>query len=212
MRATGTLVAITSAVVVAGLLVWQLLHRDDASSARAGAGASSPAISEREVLALRAEVASLRNQVRAMHGQPADVPATRAEPASAADVPDEAEPAPHPYADVPPELLDQAIEDDLQAFVQSEAIDETWRAATAALVTAAVRETRGAELVSVDCRSTLCRVELAHAEGSERESAVHELTMKLPFNTQGFVYVPISNPGKSVIYFARSGHHLPDPQ
>lgn len=68
------------------------------------------------------------------------------------------------------------------------------------------------QLNSVDCRSSLCRMEFSHADGQSRDLLTGQVGMLLDYPTDG-VIVSVENgtdTPDTVVYFTREGQELPD--
>lgn len=118
-----------------------------------------------------------------------------------------------PYAHIEnPVVRDSAIAGDLDRVISSESVDSAWSHDTNRAVAAAVEGlSSGLQLVATDCRTTICRVELTHADLDTQLDDLDDLTTTPPLNTSGFVRVGADGPEVSVIYFTRDGHDLPPP-
>jgi hypothetical protein len=114
-----------------------------------------------------------------------------------------------PYRDLDPVERDSAIAGDLYAAMASEPVDESWRAEAEAIFKTALADIDTADVIALECRSTLCRVELSHAGSEERLAAADAFTAQIPWEASGFVHMIPSEPPTSVIYVARAGHSLP---
>ncbi len=64
------------------------------------------------------------------------------------------------------------------------------------------------KLVSCDCRSTLCRIELEHGANAKTRDALIHMLGSAPFDGQGF-FVESPDRKKLTTYNARQGHALP---
>lgn len=96
--------------------------------------------------------------------------------------------------------------------LQVEEIDSAWSdEATSVISYAFGTDTlQTSMLQSVDCRSTLCKLEVSHDENHDQES--FEMDMVVSFAEtlpRGTMYRDPARPGVSVIYLARKGHSLP---
>ena len=210
MKPTRIHLEIILVVAVAGLLWWQQGHDEEQTSA--SPVAPTPAATQSDSadklgnLALRHEVARLRAEMSELRDSAHTSARERApeEPTQQAR-----KTTKDPYSALEPFERDAAIAGDLREAMNAEPVDESWRDQTEATFHSAVAEIAGADTVAVECRSTLCRVELAHATADERTRATDALTTKIPWDASGYVQMVPSDPPTSVIYIARAGHELP---
>jgi len=96
--------------------------------------------------------------------------------------------------------------------LQVEEVDSAWSDEAASTISYAfgVDTLQTSMLQSVDCRSTLCKLEVFHDENYDQEAftmaMMDSFAETLP---QGTMYRDPARPGVSVIYLARKGHSLP---
>jgi hypothetical protein len=117
----------------------------------------------------------------------------------------------------PEEEIEQA---DAQMWAQIDVIEEAimaedpdpdWAQAAVDELDGAYQgeEMAGAEFVSVECRTTMCRMELALTGTKTAEETFRSLADLAPWEGQGFVQIEDGELGQVVVYLAREGHSLP---
>lgn len=161
-------------------------------------------------LAVRTEIASLRTEIASLRAETRRSDTRADEP----DTPTAEPPGPrrdNPYASLPAVERDVAIADDLHVAMTNESTDGSWSHATETAFLTALADIDTADVVDLECRSTLCRVELAHPDRDGRLSATDTFTAAIPWEASGYVHMVSSEPPTSVIYVARAGHQLPAP-
>jgi hypothetical protein len=102
----------------------------------------------------------------------------------------------------------------IETTLSSEETDKTWAASASDTIQRAVQEAdNGAnELLALDCRSTLCRVEVSHQTPMARADFMQRFALKVGTVLPTMTIEPVSmENGHSVsrIYLARTGHELP---
>lgn len=65
------------------------------------------------------------------------------------------------------------------------------------------------ERVDVECRTTLCRIELFFDESAIPEEAFRNLAHLTPWEGEGFMRMDDGDKAQAVVYLAREGHSLP---
>jgi hypothetical protein len=104
-----------------------------------------------------------------------------------------------------------AHEATLLARIADEPADGSWSGPTEDAVRDALRgpEFAGARLVDVDCRTSLCRAELAASDDEAHERAASSLPLTPPFATNGLIRRTGDPDAPTlVVYFARPGHKI----
>jgi len=117
----------------------------------------------------------------------------------------------------PEDEIEQADEkmwaqaDVIEDAIQMEDTDPEWsRAATNELDNAYRSEAMvGAELVSAECRTTLCRMELVLNGSKPAEETFRSLIDLAPWEGQGFVQMDDGEYAQAIVYFSREGYTLP---
>ena len=177
---------------------------DTSISATDSGGAAEIAVLRRELAEveerLTDEFLELRADVAASH-QRAPLPTTASEdpPGESARIEEEAQE--HHYAEILSNLERQLLE----------SRDSAWApGAEATLGDFYNQATEGAEdiqLVSAECRATLCRVEVMGRPGSE----VQQLSGRMPWDGNGFFRHSLDADGRSIMvgYISREGSGLP---
>lgn len=66
------------------------------------------------------------------------------------------------------------------------------------------------DIVSVDCRSTLCRIDIEHADNTAAEQFMEELPVHMAWNNESFSRTETSIDGsvQTMLYFSKDGHVL----
>lgn len=99
----------------------------------------------------------------------------------------------------------------LEREFRAQTSDRDWAAAKEAEVRrffAARAEARGSRLVSVDCRTTMCRVRVAHDEGDASDRFMEAAGHVPPFDAAGARF-PDPDPSASLVFLAREKTRLP---
>lgn len=124
--------------------------------------------------------------------------------------------------DIPPENADEMIARELQqarqymaqadTYLRNEEVDPAWsdQANSEINYLFSSAPQQQSSLLSVDCRSTLCKLEVMHNEKYDQES--FEMDMAENFAQtmpRGTMIRDPARPNVSVIYMARKGHSLP---
>jgi hypothetical protein len=104
----------------------------------------------------------------------------------------------------------------IEGMLATEEADASWAPAAGSSLAAIFQheELQGLRLVSVECRSTLYRIDIAaHAsveDGSSFDEDLRKLLLRTPWSGQGFGRVdPDGPPPTAVFFLARGGHALP---
>jgi hypothetical protein len=101
--------------------------------------------------------------------------------------------------------LDQALAD--------QAADGRWSASVERDVRdlLASEKGHGGRLTALACKSSLCRVEIAHDDRDSQEAFLERLTYSAPFDSEGLVRRTTGADGtqRTLVYFARQGQRLP---
>jgi len=94
-----------------------------------------------------------------------------------------------------------------------EAEDPSWSQQAESSLKQAVTDSAfdGSYLLTTDCRSTLCQVEVGHESDGARDDFVNRFPFALPFDTEVFYYRLEDGKGMpyTVLYMARAGQQLP---
>jgi hypothetical protein len=200
---------IASLALVGGLGRHALSSRDS-DDAGPGTAAAPPAALATDVAQLRREVASLRGAVAAgSQGGSSEVGE------AASDTPDEAQP---PSAEPPPMVGDaerRAFYDDL---IEADPLDTAWAGPAEKSLTGALsgEAFRGSTVAAVQCRSTLCRIEVSHADGAAQDAFLPAAMSRPELDSRGLAQ-RIEDPDhperrSTVIFLARQGHPLATPE
>jgi len=108
----------------------------------------------------------------------------------------------------------EQIISNLDDSLQSESYDDSWAAQIETDIAEDFRadEWKGSKLQDADCRSTLCRLLVAHESPEAADAFVPRMAMLQAFaNTEAFYQTVRLEDGEpaTVIYLARQGHRLP---
>jgi hypothetical protein len=100
----------------------------------------------------------------------------------------------------------------LDERIQTEPSDPTWDAEVRREITTVLSgRLASSRLVLADCRATLCRAQVSHANEEARDDFLDALPMTRPFSTEGFVRTTdVDGAPRTVVYFARPGLPLND--
>jgi hypothetical protein len=115
----------------------------------------------------------------------------------------------------PPSDEERAVERlaDLDRAYQAEAIDSSWRQEAEAKLGALMEDEKlaGGRLLSVDCRSSMCRLHLSLPEAAGLDPLVEVFPRVLRWNTNAFFRVLGAANGQieTVAFFSRHDHALP---
>jgi len=108
----------------------------------------------------------------------------------------------------------EQIVSNLDDFLQSQSYDDSWAAQIEADIAEDFRadDWEGSKLQDADCRSTLCRLVVAHERPEAADAFVPRMGLLQAFaNTEAFYQTITLEDGEpaTVIYLARQGHRLP---
>lgn len=168
--------------------------------------------SEDELSALKQELAALREQVAMIAG-------ANGNPAAVAGDGDEDDFGPMTEEDMAPAEEDEAYDEEdrrrgLDTFLGAQSIDTAWSQDAALAVTEAAdrEELAGSIVDGVECRSSLCRVEVSHADAE----AAGQFELLFPMQVADALpqiryFTEQLGDGRSVtvMYLAREGYELP---
>jgi uncharacterized protein YukE len=112
---------------------------------------------------------------------------------------------------VTPELMEEASEN-FQAInyvnqFESEAVDPSWAQWAIAEIGNSIEthNLAGSTLVSTDCRSTLCRIEVSFDDQVARDASLGSFPLIVPWDSHGFAYIDEQSGGNAVLFVAREG-------
>lgn len=167
----------------------------------------------RKMAALRAQLIQLKHAQAsriAEHASPTAMPTRDAEAA--------ADPRARQEAARQAEAQAQAQVARIEETLATEEADASWAPAAESSLAEVFQheELQGLQLVSVECRSTLCRIDIAAnvsvADGSSFDEDLRKLLLFTPWSGQGFGRVDPDGPSPTAVFFlAREGHALPQP-
>jgi hypothetical protein len=165
----------------------------------------------RQIAALRVQMGQLKQAPAARVAEHARPPARPTRDAAAA-----IDPRARQEAGRQAEAQVQAQAALIEGTLVTEEADVNWALAAESSLAEAFQheELRGLQLVSVECRSTLCRLDIAaHAavvDGSSFDEDFRKLLLRTPWSGQGFGRVDADGPSPTaVLFLAREGHALP---
>lgn len=165
----------------------------------------------RELAALRADLARVKNALEARGNSPAS--------GAAAPAPEDDQDVADPEAQVAAEIAEeqqqiQAYAQTIEASLEAETVDSAWSGSTADLIREvfAADELAGASLQDIDCRATLCRVEVQHRDEAKLRKFQHLFPFRVSQVLPRLMMHRIENADGSIttyLYLARQGHRLP---
>lgn len=107
------------------------------------------------------------------------------------------------------ETTDETMNQHASELFQAETPDRAWAGAAELSLQSVLREHAppGTRSLRVECRSTLCRIDLEHESAESRESLIRSVPAKLPWGGPLFSPAPSHAGGRlrSSIYIAREG-------
>jgi hypothetical protein len=194
--------------------------RDDASSASRGDALSREEMA-RAMDEMNRRMAALASQVSSMKHAGGAAPGDVASSAGGAGARStagerglsraEREQRGHDHADAQAELIEQTA--------SAEQVDRKWAIGAENTIRASFQSPalEGLKLVGAQCRSTVCRIDVApvdSADGGENfDAGFRRLMIRTPWQGQGFgrVYDPFGPAPRGVLFLAREGQTLPEP-
>ncbi len=181
-------------------------------------GSRAPVEPERVEENLGAELRRLKAEVRQLKtsGRRSSPPEVKAAAPAAARAQDVEQPVEPPEAADDPELADFRAEEQMRA--QTELLDETWRGeavdpewspqAAMDLSQALQREELDGLSAEVDCRASLCRIDMSFADAEGIEGLSRLASRNFPWPGMAFFHLrPDDQAG--VYYLARENFELP---
>jgi hypothetical protein len=97
----------------------------------------------------------------------------------------------------------------LEGHLEREGRDPTWTSQLQDEVAMVLPAASGSTVESVDCRTNLCRVELAHQDKLARDRFTNEQSNSLHYEMD-ILLSPSGQGFRSTIFLARRGHKMPD--
>ncbi|MGH9891510.1 MAG: hypothetical protein ACREA0_05905 [bacterium] len=138
---------------------------------------------------------------------------------AAAPAPEDDQDVADPEAQVAAEIAEeqqqiQAYAQTIEASLEAETVDSAWSGSTADLIREvfAADELAGASLQDIDCRATLCRVEVQHRDEAKLRKFQHLFPFRVSQVLPRLMMHRIENADGSIttyLYLARQGHRLP---
>lgn len=124
---------------------------------------------------------------------------------------------------LPVEALEEPAEDrtyiDFYANqLQAESVDYAWQGQAQAAIEQrieegiAARALEGATLVSTECRTTVCKIELQFEDEAVRDRGYGSIPLFLPWDGQAYFHQSETDPNSVILYVAREGEELPMPE
>lgn len=133
------------------------------------------------------------------------------QPTPAPSAPESSEPLAAAAPPRPPQTS-REIEEHLELRHESQAVDRQWRYQASRLIEAQISKSLGvgARLLSVDCRSTICRAETSHASLESYKKFLQDAFVGMGNQWQGSTRASISGEEpdgqvRSTAYFLRAG-------
>lgn len=164
----------------------------------------------RELAALRADLALVKNALEARGNAPAS---------GAGPAPEDDEDVADPEAQLAAELAleqqqIQAYAQTIEASLEAETVDSNWSGGTSQIIGEVFtgEELAGAALQDIDCRSTLYRVEVQHRDEARLREFQRLLPLKVSQALPRMMMHRIDNADGSIttyLYLARQGYRLP---
>lgn len=179
--------------------------------------AAPKAIPNKEVEGLKAQQTELLDQIQALQQQIDDMAldaetsmAMQEKPVHQEDF--TAEDSENPVEDEAKnmEKINEQI-DLIESTLAEEAPDPNWSYEAIQKLNQALYSEANAqniELIDVDCRNTMCRMDIDMAPGT-LEDGFRSLTEMIPWNGEMFFQVEDINSGEATVYIAREDHALP---
>lgn len=165
----------------------ELQHRDRGAGRSGPSSGAAQARLDREVTDLRSEVEALKAQ------RPTESP------------------KPAPDLEENGDDVAMAIAEDLGDQLRSEPIDRGWNVAMRQHLDGFLGspDLEGVALAAIDCRSTMCEVQVALADERARARLDMRVTGMLEADAELFVYYADDASLTPTIYLSRGGHRLP---
>jgi hypothetical protein len=174
----------------------------------AAVGSERAGSNDERVEALGADIAALRADMARLEHQTAG--ATRRVEVPA--LPEREQAAKARNGAPRPQLTGKELADSYTAYLQAERVDTSWSSHQESAIAAAFRGDwlKGSTLGRVDCRTSLCRMEVDHDSGEAEERFAQAVPMTPPFDQGGFSQRVTDDRGTHTIAFIlREGHELP---
>ena len=191
--------------VLAGIAT--LSARDKIRPAQAvNVAAASSAPSDPSLDELRQRLGRLEQQQAAVPAAAVPVPAPTPQRAADIEQPAANEPAAQDH--------EHAAVVQAEQVLAKEAVDPNWARQTEGNIQKVFdqKELRDTRLLGARCRSTLCRIELEHSSDEAKQAFILNAATQAPFSGSSlFAHAEPDKPGHFVIYLARQGHSLPQP-
>ncbi|WP_437633330.1 hypothetical protein [Sorangium sp. So ce854] len=113
--------------------------------------------------------------------------------------------------EVSPAQQDAETAATLEAAVRSESVDPEWSNVMKVRISEFFKTDKatGSSARRIDCRSTLCRVEVAHESIDARKHFVERMPYMIPPRSTVFGHVDSEEDREIVLYISREGHPLP---
>jgi hypothetical protein len=105
------------------------------------------------------------------------------------------------------QALSEAMVTQAELTFASEGIDESWAGSTARAIDDALSSAlpASASMYGVDCRTSLCRVELAFSDEGARERFESDVLLRST-TWRGGLLISHEDPASALVYLAREGH------
>jgi hypothetical protein len=212
MRLTGPRIVALSITLAAVGGTW-FVGKLSAGPAQASAPASAPANSDKDIHALERQMDALRQEVAALSQHkdrlPDEVAQKPAETAPAgSDTRKPEETSEEDRRRAAQESHTRAVKH-LERRLQKEASDPQWTSQMQREVVAAVPVESGSALRSVDCHASLCRIELAHEDRRALERFTNDLSNNLHYDMD-ILIEPDGESFNSMMVLSRQGQQMPD--
>jgi hypothetical protein len=121
------------------------------------------------------------------------------------------EPEDEPDPEIDARQQAQAVADGFDEHIVEQAVDAEWAAAMDVRFAAvfAAERLAGSRLGAVDCRSTLCRLEVSFDRQGDRDTLIEQASDLLEPDAQGFAHIEDGDDLEIQVYLSRQGTSLP---
>lgn len=220
MRAAKTGIAVAVLAAAAGL-VWATSHASTTEPGRSGRlqpelqpSGPAPARDEgsagkgeaEEMKRLKARLSALESEVTEVKSAARGVDEATRE--------GEAEEAARPAVEQDPEEAATQLAHALDERLDTEPVDPEWKGTVSNKLTTyfAAEHAAGSSVKKAECRSTMCRVEVAHESMDAKDRFVDHVSSMLPPRSQAFVHIEANDDLDIEVYVLREGQSFPTTQ
>lgn len=100
----------------------------------------------------------------------------------------------------------------LDNHVRSEPVDVQWARQAETSITQGASSVEGLSVRQVECRTSLCKLDIEFTNVDAREVGTRELAHAVPWETIAYYHASVADPTHMVMYVAREGMSLPTPE